>query len=635
MNVSENIVEVLLDHWDELPRLCGGKWPALYWRFIDLLGAFQEANDAGRAKLARRLKAVLDEEIPLFRFYTKPVTVRGFDHLAPRSDTRRGQGGGNEQETGKGVSLDARISKRLSPPMVVRHVDICAPPHLCVGRRAAITIGLNIHESLHGQASDDIRAHEGRRIEVIAVGEGVEVMTAPFHMRIEPDKDTPPAVVYVLGRKAGKGRLRVDFLDDREIVGHVSVALAIKSAEARGGTVAPAAPDIEVGGGPPSADLLIRVRATGKGYSVELHFDNPLGLATHGAVAFETAPRDYFEGLRTELESLLTRRPQGAPAGQGDAERLTRELDRLGNRLYDELWPENLKDTYRRALRSEKINTLLIDSDEPWAPWELLKPYDVTDLSSPVDDDFFCIRYRMTRWFTSSRGSRPVRRIGLEKLVAIIPDDASLPAAKNEAAFLDDLAKRCALPLFLPDRPDRYGVLELFESSRTPPVHAWHFATHGDYDFTAPGDAGVALQDNTLLRPKDIAGRVVTGIRAARPLIFFNACRVGQGGVGLTGLSGWAAAFIGNAAAGAFIGPLWAISDQAAFTFASAFYEMVFTKKETLAEAVHQARKITRNTHPGDPTWLAYSVYGHPNCSIRPWARASRRGDAASRTPDA
>ena len=80
-------------------------------------------------------------------------------------------------------------------------------------------------------------------------------------------------------------------------------------------------------------------------------------------------------------------------------------------------------------------------------------------------------------------------------------------------------------------------------------------------------------------------------------------------------MMGWARQFMG-AGAGAFIGSLWAVRSSSAKTFADAFYHELVTKGAPLGVASLHARKAIA-TDSGDPTWLAYTVYGNPSATIR------------------
>jgi CHAT domain-containing protein len=96
--------------------------------------------------------------------------------------------------------------------------------------------------------------------------------------------------------------------------------------------------------------------------------------------------------------------------------------------------------------------------------------------------------------------------------------------------------------------------------------------------------------------------------------VFVNACRSAGASPGLHDLDGWANKFI-QAGAGAFIGSLWAIRDAAAREFASVLYDHL-RYQFTLGRAVMAARAAAALGN-GDPTWLAYAVYGDPRASAR------------------
>jgi CHAT domain-containing protein len=66
----------------------------------------------------------------------------------------------------------------------------------------------------------------------------------------------------------------------------------------------------------------------------------------------------------------------------------------------------------------------------------------------------------------------------------------------------------------------------------------------------------------------------------------------------------------GRSVAGAFIGSLWEVVDTLASTYAQEFYRAALAG-HTLGESARQARDAIRD-NPGDPTWLAYTLYGDP-----------------------
>jgi len=50
-------------------------------------------------------------------------------------------------------------------------------------------------------------------------------------------------------------------------------------------------------------------------------------------------------------------------------------LTAIGNNLYDQVFPDSFKDFYWK--NKDKIKSIVVVSDEPWIPWEVVKPYRV------------------------------------------------------------------------------------------------------------------------------------------------------------------------------------------------------------------------------------------------------------------
>jgi CHAT domain-containing protein len=79
-------------------------------------------------------------------------------------------------------------------------------------------------------------------------------------------------------------------------------------------------------------------------------------------------------------------------------------------------------------------------------------------------------------------------------------------------------------------------------------------------------------------------------------------------------MNGWAQAFV-KAGAGAFVGSLWAVRSSSARAFAETFYRQFVDQAQPLGAASLNARKAIADDD-GDPTWLAYTVYGNPAAKV-------------------
>jgi CHAT domain-containing protein len=142
-----------------------------------------------------------------------------------------------------------------------------------------------------------------------------------------------------------------------------------------------------------------------------------------------------------------------------------------------------------------------------------------------------------------------------------------------------------------------------------------HFACHNSFsdDQDGPrvtfGPEAFTLIDLELIRN-------MGSLAQAGPLVFLNACRSAGQITLYTQLDGWAQAFI-EGGAGAFIGTLWSVRDAAAAQFADVFYSLLAGDGVPFGDAVHQAR-LEVSKRPRDPSWLAYTAYGHPAATITP-----------------
>jgi CHAT domain-containing protein len=226
------------------------------------------------------------------------------------------------------------------------------------------------------------------------------------------------------------------------------------------------------------------------------------------------------------------------------------------------------------------------------------------------------MQFQLTRWLAGRSG--PAGQVKVERLACVEAGQPRgqmpLPMAEDERRYLTELAAACpGLEDASPSPATGVAVEALLDQGG---VQLWHFASHGLADFTNPNEAVLILADGHRLRPEDLHGPRQTHIAKDRPLAFLNACQVGQQGWALTRLGGWAAAWVDRCRCGAFIGPLWSVNDRLAYEFGKAFYEAL-RAGQTLGQALQAARQKARELDPDDPTWLAYSVYGHPNGRVR------------------
>ena len=141
-------------------------------------------------------------------------------------------------------------------------------------------------------------------------------------------------------------------------------------------------------------------------------------------------------------------------------------------------------------------------------------------------------------------------------------------------------------------------------------MDAHNRACHSRFD----PDDGSSIRLDSLFSPTFLAMAASDQTLArAAPVVFINACRTLGRVPSYNRLDGWADKFL-RAGAAAFIGSVWEVSDGMAREFAQELYRHLLVG-DPLGNAVMAARRCIA-AEPGDPTWLAYAVYGNPQARI-------------------
>lgn len=305
---------------------------------------------------------------------------------------------------------------------------------------------------------------------------------------------------------------------------------------------------------------------------------------------FRRDPASHFKELFRVIEKL---------SDPGDAKERHRQLENVGAQLFKKLLPLDLQRKLWALPRS--IRTVQIVSDEAWIPWELLK---LQDPDSHSAGPFFAEAFALSRWLRDDQDTRGAEVLGLHRIALVVPKGSQLASADDEGQLAQVFRSR---EREVDEIPARY--LDVTEALGLGRYGGWHFAGHGLTWGESPDQWSVKL-DQGKLTATDLAGEA-RRLGRSRPLVFLNACDSARGADSLTGRGGLACAFV-EAGAGAFLGSYWALPDDRAHFFAVAFYERFLKAELPIGEAVRQARMRLREEFPGDPTWLAYTVFAHP-----------------------
>ncbi|KNB52229.1 hypothetical protein AC230_11790 [Streptomyces caatingaensis] len=304
--------------------------------------------------------------------------------------------------------------------------------------------------------------------------------------------------------------------------------------------------------------------------------------------------RGPTERIYDELRKMAA---AAGKAGREEGDAARRRLRNLGVQL----WSAAVPDAVRRQFWAEagRIASFTVLGEHDLVPWELLYPLDGGD-----EGDGF-----LAEWLPVVRrvfGQERVRELRLPRATYVVPPGSPVDAAREVEKVRRALGGGVADGGVLAARA---AVGDLIDEGLSGLLH---FACHNA--FTGAGSS-VKMSDGAF-DPIDLAYATQSGaLRGTRPLVFFNACRSAGRIDWFAGGLGWAPQFL-RAGAGAFVGTLWPVRSDSALEFADAFYGGLVAGRATLGQASLRARRSVRDHEGGDPTWLAYAVYGSPAARV-------------------
>lgn len=464
-------------------------------------------------------------------------------------------------------------------------------------------------------------------VEIFVTAPGFSERTGVWSRTIAvySNQDSQPAIFLLKPEdlQPGSRRITIDFRHQGRSVGSFAFETRVDPIARGDGTGVQPLRDFGInlpqGTPPPPVDVELRI--------VKGNQDNTLHFTLHSTraqVGYHWKPvgsvtinnlADPLTFLNHHFERLnqLAAKPVDS-LDEDDALVFVDDIQAIGEGLYEDLFPDDLKDEYWRLkeLRDKgEIHSLLITSDEPWIPWELVKPYEEQN-GEIREGDFLAGDFELSRWLA---GRGPMDQLEI-RAARIIAPNLDLAFVAEEREYFDELSQKqidVGMPL-----QSRTDVLKI---ARAGGIQLLHFAAHGTFNAASVNESAIVLQNNEELIPDDLVGRRVSGLRRDRPVVFLNICHGARLAFDLTGLGGWAEKMVDDVGVTAFIGSHWEVNDLLASQFAETFYNNLWAG-QSLGQAFHNARSAIRERQPANPTWLAYTLYGDPNSRVT-WARVA------------
>lgn len=359
----------------------------------------------------------------------------------------------------------------------------------------------------------------------------------------------------------------------------------------------------------PLHELFITEQRNGNQVSYFYQLQSPdLGLLEWtNTKPFVGEPQKYVSEIYKEIQERWL-------SSKSDVDAFTQELRAYGAQLLEELIPKELQTTLWD--HRDKLKSIMVISTEPFIPWELVHLKDPAAQGMPAESRFLG-QMGLVRWLHQAGWPPDVVKIRDGKVRYVVPDyphpDYVLAEAAKEPEFLKKMFQAKAVT------PQPKEVRDLLQQPGT--FDLLHFACHGFAESDNISNAQLMLQgrvEGGKYIPAYLSATTAaqfSNLRTAenRPMIVLNACQAARAGYTLTGVGGFAQAFI-NAGAGCFVSSLWSVGDEPARTFTETLYSQLLQSKK-LSDAAIEARNQAKSA--GDATWLAYAVYGHPYMKLK------------------
>ena len=287
------------------------------------------------------------------------------------------------------------------------------------------------------------------RLIISVAGENFEI-DGPNRMElVVPLDGKSPAVPFGMrGQEVGPGRIMLDFAQDGRPVGSVDLTPeVVADVDAPQPLFGPApawgALALDLGLGPTtlSPDVVLKVfdhRLSGRPGRLQFVLssrhpalsDLPVLDGDLGTLDLCTDVAGWVGDQLRAIDALVAHaEPQADDVG--------RTLATAGFNLYQQLLPPAVQEL-SWTLRRHGIKTLLILSDDPHIPWELIKPFRADPLTGAIvsEDDFWGESFALAHWL---RGRPPASRFSVKRVLGIATTgggatEGSIPRTESSAS---------------------------------------------------------------------------------------------------------------------------------------------------------------------------------------------------------
>ncbi|OXC73408.1 CHAT domain-containing protein [Caballeronia sordidicola] len=525
---------------------------------------------------------------------------------------------GLESMVRPGFAIEAPAIVPAADSVFIRTPHLDADEEICppTGKTFDVDVYCDTSPPKEGEVSDTIAivappTQDEFEIEAfLSPGVGLSVIgptSQRFTARRSKDESEHARFQIVVKEPPGTGHVDINayFFYEGRPCGRVTRSLPASSASGASSTFNGR---IKVAAGMEPADLIISVtkQSGSEGcYQVKLtspHLDaDAIGEA--GIWDMDSDARDYVKSI---FDAFIQ-------TPKADGNRLA-TLIGAGRKLFDAT-PDNFKKVYERLAQANVLDTMLIVSDDPYVPWELMVPRgSKEDVAAGKTRDPIGVTHAIGRWITDEHFS-PAQRLEFKSPLVVAPDYTGtgikpLACSPAESAYLQGRFNAQT------SVPATYAQVRNALSQSEPDL--FHFIGHGSSSLTnILKQQQLLLENNDVITPLNLDGE--TGIAAAfarrTPFVFLNACEVGQQTLAFGGTMGFVTTFIRLYARGV-IAPLWSVSDSVAHNVAQMMYDGAVPHGQEAVPVAEILRQIRAHAYQGATagvdSYVAYCFHGDP-----------------------
>lgn len=323
-------------------------------------------------------------------------------------------------------------------------------------------------------------------------------------------------------------------------------------------------------------------------------------------------PENIRRGILDRLHNILPEfgrhRGTGMATCEGSVD-LKATVREIGQHISRLMVPADV----RERIRALKPSSLIISTDDPEIPWELLHD----------GDDFYCLKYSVGRkQLAEEQTTQKDRAMGVKpKALFISNPTMDLPDAEEEVGLIIDAVKAAEIIEIHHLKGKEASVTNLIDILTSCEFDILHFAGHTSYDDRNPRNSELVLSDGEVATSYlcDIMSDPDNPVAPPR-LAFFNSCSsAGAGMPDYRGcqhrLTGMAQEFL-QIGVNAYIGTLWPVHDEVASQLSIAFYRNIISA-DTIGSALRKAKaKIQEEYGEKAISWASFLLYGEPDTRI-------------------